>query len=118
MAQDEKQVLRAGELEIRTRDLLAVVNGHALPLSARELALLTTLVEEQGRIVPRDEIYARVWGGEMRSDDRSVDVYIHKLRVKLSRALPDRRFIHTHFGFGYRLEPMRSQAGNTANTIR
>ena len=118
MSHDAQQVLRAGELEIRPRDFLALVNGRALILSARELALLTTLVEEQGRIVPRGELYARVWGGDLRSDDRSVDVYVHKLRVKLARALPDRQFIHTHFGFGYRLEPTRSQLGNTANTIR
>jgi DNA-binding response OmpR family regulator len=118
MGHDARRVLRAGELEVRPDDNLALVNSHALVLSARELALLTTLVEEQGRVVPREELYARVWRGEMRSDDRSVDVYIHKLRVKLANALPDRQFIHTHFGFGYRLEPRRSQPGNTADTIR
>ena len=118
LGQDARRVLRAGELEVRPDDNLALVNSHALVLSARELAMLTTLVEEQGRVVPREELYTRVWHGEMRSDDRSVDVYIHKLRVKLADALPDRRFIHTHFGFGYRLEPRRSQLGNTADTIR
>jgi DNA-binding response OmpR family regulator len=39
----------------------------------------------------------------MRPGDRSVDVYVRKLRVKLENALPDWSFIHTHFGFGYRL---------------
>ena len=38
----------------------------------------------------------------LRDGDRSVDVYVHKLRVKLEQALPDWRFIHTHLGFGYR----------------
>jgi DNA-binding response OmpR family regulator len=46
-----------------------------------------------------------VWGGAMRHDDRSVDVYIHKVRSKLADALPEWRFIHTHFGFGYRFSP-------------
>jgi DNA-binding response OmpR family regulator len=41
----------------------------------------------------------------MRAADRSVDVYVHKLRSKLAHALPEWRFIHTHFGFGYRFEP-------------
>jgi DNA-binding response OmpR family regulator len=41
----------------------------------------------------------------VRRDDRSVDVYVHKLRSKLAGVVPDRSFIHTHFGFGYRLEP-------------
>jgi DNA-binding winged helix-turn-helix (wHTH) protein len=46
-----------------------------------------------------------VWGAELRPGDRSVDVYVSKLRGKLEAAMPDRRFIHTHPGFGYRLPP-------------
>src|SRR3712207_8157051 len=42
--------------------------------------------------------------------DRSVDVYVHKLRTKLGEALPHRSFIHTHFGRGYRFEPEPSHA--------
>ena len=49
-----------------------------------------------------------MWGAPMRADDRSVDVYVHKLRAKLAEALPEWRFIHTHFGFGYRFQPERS----------
>ncbi len=41
----------------------------------------------------------------MRAGDRSVDVYVSKLRTKLEAAMPDRRFIHTHPGFGYRFQP-------------
>ena len=61
----------------------AIGNGRVLKLSARELNLLATLLREQGRILSREELYRLVWGGRMRQDDRSVDVYIHKLRVKL-----------------------------------
>jgi DNA-binding response OmpR family regulator len=50
-----------------------------------------------------------VWGGEQRPGDRSVDVYVSKLRNKLETALPDRRFIHTHPGFGYRFQPQPSR---------
>ena len=46
-----------------------------------------------------------MWGGALRGGDRSIDVYVHKLRVKLEEALPDWRFIHTHVGFGYRFSP-------------
>jgi DNA-binding response OmpR family regulator len=51
-----------------------------------------------------------VWGGTLREGDRSIDVYIHKLRVKLEQAVPDARFIHTHVGFGYRFAPEVSRA--------
>jgi DNA-binding response OmpR family regulator len=54
----------------------------------------------------------------MRTRDRSVDVYIRKLRVKLKAALPGWRFIHTHFGFGYRLAAERQQPSNGAFTTR
>ncbi len=61
-----------------------------------------------GAIATRDELYATVWGGELRHGDRSVDVYVSKLRGKLEAAMPDRRFIHTHPGFGYRFQPQPS----------
>ena len=101
----EPEVLRAGELEVRPADHLALARGRALVLSVRELQLLAAMVRNKGRILAREELYTLVWGEDLRSGDRSVDVYVHKLRTKLARALPDYRFIHTHFGFGYRLEP-------------
>ena len=96
---------RAGDLEVRPADHLALVRGRALALSVRELGLLAALVERRGRVVAREELYSTVWGAPLRDQDRSVDVYVHKLRSKLARAVPERRFIHTHFGFGYRFEP-------------
>jgi DNA-binding response OmpR family regulator len=101
----ETEVLRAGDLEVRPGDHLALARGRALSLSARELALLAALARRQGRIVAREELYVTVWGAPLREHDRSVDVYVHKLRSKLGRAIPGCRFIHTHFGFGYRFEP-------------
>lgn len=72
-------------------------------LSIRELRLLTELARRADRIVTREELFRLVWGREMRVRDRSVDVYVRKLRVKLEAALPGWSFIHTHFGLGYRL---------------
>ncbi len=71
----------------------------------REFGLLVALARSGGGIVRREDLYSRVWGGALRGGDRSIDVYIHKLRVKLEEALPDWRFIHTHVGFGYRFAP-------------
>jgi DNA-binding response OmpR family regulator len=96
------EVLRAGLLEIRPAEYKALADGRALALTVRELDLLCALVRRRGRIVSRAELYAVVWGRPYRSDDRSVDVYVRKLRRKLAVALPGWTFIHTHFGFGYR----------------
>jgi DNA-binding response OmpR family regulator len=109
-------VLSVGALEIRPDEHQAVAAGHTLALSVRELELLAALASREGRIVPRSELYETVWGAPLRADDRSVDVYVHKLRVKLGDALPGWRYIHTHFGFGYRLEPERSHPFHNAAT--
>ena len=97
-----QDVYHAADLEIRPDEHLVLARGRALTLSVRELELLAALAQRAGRIATRDALYEEVWGGRLRCDDRSVDVYIHKLRAKLGAALPEWRFIHTHFGFGYR----------------
>src|ERR687891_2707450 len=108
-------VLRTGGLEIRPNEFLALVDGEPLQLTVRELQLLTALVERRDRIVSRAELYSVVWGEPYRKSDRSVDVYVGKLRQKLAQALPGRSVIHTHFGFGYRFTSL-SQDGDTQVT--
>jgi DNA-binding response OmpR family regulator len=100
-----QDTLYAGELEIRLGEGLVLATGRALTLSVREFELLVALARRTGGIVTREELYAAVWGRELRDGDRSVDVYVSKLRSKLEEAMPDRRFIHTHPGFGYRFQP-------------
>jgi len=104
-AGNNASTLYAGELEIRLGEGLVLATGRALTLSVREFELLAAMARRAGAIVTRDELYAEVWGGELRPGDRSVDVYVSKLRNKLETAMPDRRFIHTHPGFGYRFQP-------------
>lgn len=115
---EQVEVLVAGELEIRPSEHLARARGRTLSLSVRELDLLAALARREGRIVPRDELYEAVWGAPLRGHDRSVDVYVHKLRAKLAAALPEWVFIHTHFGFGYRFQPERSQHFHRPGTGR
>jgi DNA-binding response OmpR family regulator len=102
---ESAETLFAGELEIRLGEGLVLADGRALTLSVREFALLVAMARRLGAIITREEIYRAVWGGQLRPGDRSVDVYVSKLRGKLEVALPDRRFIHTHQGFGYRFQP-------------
>ncbi len=109
-AQPGREILEVGPLQILPDEHLARAGDRALMLSIRELRLLTELARRADRIMPRDELFSLVWGREMRPGDRSVDVYVRKLRVKLEDALPDWCFIHTHFGFGYRLAAERNRA--------
>jgi DNA-binding response OmpR family regulator len=108
-AQARQEVLEVGPLQIVPDEHLARAEGRALMLSIRELRLLTELARRADRIVTREELFRLVWGREMRVRDRSVDVYVRKLRVKLEAALPGWSFIHTHFGLGYRIAADRRQ---------
>ena len=97
--------LSAGRLEIRPEEHAALVDGRPLGLTMRELQLLATMAAHPQRIMTREELFTEVWGGRPRSDDRSVDVYVSRLRAKLGEALPEMRLIHTHNGIGYRFSP-------------
>jgi len=92
----------AGEVEIRGDQFQAFVGGSSIELTRREFELIALLSAAEGQVLPREEIYQRVWGYEMAHGDRSVDVFVRKLRGKLERSSPGWRYIHTHFGIGYR----------------
>jgi DNA-binding response OmpR family regulator len=97
--------LTFGELEIRPDQFQAFACGNSLELTRREYELLHLLAGAQGNVLEREAIYQRVWGYSMAHGDRSVDVFIRKLRQKLERGSPSWSYIHTHFGIGYRFDP-------------
>src|SRR4051812_25630141 len=99
--------LVAGEVEIRADQFQAFVRGRSVDLTRREFELLQLLAQARGKVLQREEIYQAVWGYAMAHGDRSVDVFVRKLRLKLETASPDWSYIHTHFGVGYRFQPER-----------
>jgi DNA-binding response OmpR family regulator len=94
--------LTLGNLEIRPDEVQALADGRRVGLTVREFQVLLVLALSEDRVVRRADIYGRVWGGEMKHRDRSVDVFVRKVRNKLARAAPGWAYIHTHFGVGYR----------------
>jgi DNA-binding response OmpR family regulator len=104
-ARGEQRPVVAGELEIRTDQFQAFVGGQTVDLTRREFELLHLLAEAHGQVLQREEIYQRVWGYAMAHGDRSVDVFVRKLRQKLEAVSPRWVYIHTHFGIGYRFQP-------------
>jgi DNA-binding winged helix-turn-helix (wHTH) protein len=92
-ARRDEQTLTAGSLEVRLSDGFVQADGRPLPLSLRELRLLVALIERRDRIVSRQELYRL-----------------------LEEAVPGLRFIHTHFGFGYRMSVEPSHSFHNAET--
>ena len=98
----------AGEVEIHRDQFQAFVRGVSIDLTRREFELIELLGSSGGRVLEREFVYQRLWGYAMVRGDRSVDVFVRKLRQKLERVSPGWRYIHTHFGIGYRFaaEPL------------
>ncbi len=103
--QVERGPVTAGELEIRADQYQAFVSSESVDLTRREFELLALLADAKGQVLEREAIYQRVWGYAMAHGDRSVDVFVRKLRQKLQKRSPGWSYIHTHFGVGYRFEP-------------
>jgi DNA-binding response OmpR family regulator len=102
----DHRVYMIGPLELTPDDVSVLVAGTRVWLTRRELEVLEVLAEHAGHPVARADIYRRVWGARVAGfKDRSVEVYIRRLRVKLAAAAPDWEHIHTHHNIGYRLEP-------------
>jgi DNA-binding response OmpR family regulator len=97
--------MQAGNLVIEPDEYLVYVDDTPLMLTVREFGLLVEFARRGGKVITREELYDAVWHQPYRRSERSVDVYVGKLRHKLEEASPDWQYIHTHFGFGYRFDP-------------
>jgi DNA-binding response OmpR family regulator len=107
-----------GNLELRLDEMQALVSGSRVGLTVREFQVLAALAAREDRVMRRAEIYRQVWGGEMKHRDRAVDVFVRKVRTKLTAAAPDWAYIHTHFGIGYRFAPEAGQHDLATGDVR
>lgn len=104
VTKSERVPITAGELQIRPDRFEAYVGGQSAGLTRREYELLELLAGAGGRVLEREDIYLRIWGYAMVRGDRSVDVFVGKIRNKLAALSPGWRYVHTHFGVGYRFD--------------
>src|SRR5918995_4361549 len=94
------------ELRIDPANVQAYVDGKSADLTPTEFRLLYALAMERGRVLTRDELLQKVWGRRATHRDRTVDVFVRKLREKVDRRATQHAFIHTRYGVGYKLEPI------------
>ncbi len=92
------------ELRLDPRNVQAYVDGASADLTPTEFRLLYALALEEGRVLTRDELLQRVWGRRATHRDRTVDVFVRKLREKVDSRAPRHTFLQTRYGVGYKLE--------------
>jgi len=93
----------AGPLDIDTRRHVALLDGRELALTATEFALLALLARHRDRVVPREDILARVWGADRADTHRLLRVALSRLRTKLGARSRDDIAIEAVAGVGYQL---------------
>src|ERR671933_2063468 len=101
------------ELRIDPREVQAYIAGESAQLTPTEFKLLYALALEQGRVATRDELLQKIWGRRETHRDRTVDVFVRRLRDKIDRAAPKHNFIHTRYGVGYKLEAIEKPTEST-----
>jgi DNA-binding response OmpR family regulator len=92
------------ELRIEPREVQAYVDGESAELTPTEFKLLYTLAQQPGRVATRDELLQKIWGRRETHRDRTVDVFVGRLRDKIDRRASKHTFVQTRYGVGYKLE--------------
>lgn len=110
----EPDAIEVGELRIDPVQVQAFGAGVSAELTPREFQVLLALARAGDKPLPRERLYREVWGYEMVHGDRSVDVFVRKVRRKLEAVLPDMTVIQTHYGVGYRFAPEARQPNPSA----
>jgi DNA-binding response OmpR family regulator len=99
------EVIELEELRVDPVSVQAYLDGSSAELTLTEFRLLYALAAESPRVVTRDELLQRIWGRRLTRRDRTVDVFVRKLREKIDARSPRHVFLHTRYGVGYKLEP-------------
>ena len=97
--------IKVEELRLDPRNVQAYVDGESAELTPTEFRLIYALALERGRVLTRDELLQRVWGRRASHRDRTVDVFVRKLREKIDARSSRNTFIQTRYGVGYKLDP-------------
>ncbi|MBZ0318285.1 MAG: response regulator transcription factor [Anaerolineae bacterium] len=94
--------LVVGDLRLNTATKQATRGGVTIPLSAKEYALLETLMRHPHQILSREQIIEKVWDMDFSSESKLIEVYVHALRKKIDDG-HEVKLLQTVRGLGYRI---------------
>jgi two-component system, OmpR family, alkaline phosphatase synthesis response regulator PhoP len=97
-----RATIQRGALLIDPSAHSVVVAGRSVALSALEFRLLHHLASHPGMVFSRDQLLDRVWGNDRSVTQRSVDVYVRRVREKIEHQPQEPTYVQTVHGVGYR----------------
>ena len=100
------EVIELGSLRVDPVSVQAYLDGRSAHLTPTEFRLLYALAHESPQVVTRDALLQQIWGRRASRRDRTVDVFVRKLREKIDARSQEFDFLHTRYGVGYKLEPL------------
>ena len=96
--------IEAGSIEIRPGSRSVYREGVSVHLLPREFDLLLHLMRNRGLVLTREQLLETIWGHDYLGEERTVDVHVRRLRVKIEQDPSDPRLIRTVYGVGYTFE--------------
>ena len=94
----------AGDIEIDSGAMTVAVRGTSIETTATEFRLLEYLARHSGKVFTRDQLLDAVWRDRQYVTERSIDVYVRRLREKIEQQPDDPLYLRTVRGAGYRFE--------------
>ena len=101
---DSPPVYQRGPLKIDFSTYETFVEQNPVKLTLKEFELLRFLVQNPNRVLSRDQLLDRVWGGETFVSPRTVDVHIRRLRKAIEKDDRQPKWILTLRGVGYKFD--------------
>ena len=96
--------LRFGDIVLDLDGLDAIIAGKAAGLSKKEFEILRLLISRPNKAFSKNNLYESVWGNDYMGDDNTISVHISNLRTKLAALNPEREYIQTVWGIGYKMK--------------
>jgi two-component system cell cycle response regulator CtrA len=108
-----ESLIRVDELEVNLSTREVRVNGNVVYLTRKEYGIIELLALHKGRPVSRESLLNHLYDGEERPQEKTLDVYVYKLRVKLKKASGGKRYVRTVWGCGFQLATLHSKDSET-----
>jgi len=99
------EIFIVGDITLLPENLSVKIQEHEIKLTPIEFEILNCLVQNHGQTVASGTLLQEVWGYSEDDDVETIRVHIRHLRAKLEKAIPNKKYVETVYGGGYKLIP-------------